>query len=458
MKYISLISVVVLLLLSGCKVDFVSRAEHAKVYATGASCGDDQEQPKEDAVDDLIRNYPLIAEDLRQYVEVNKVDTNDTFCYESVVTKKRWGRYTRALKVRQDEIVKYALKHENIFEYNDKDVLVKIMLMERRQFNRTLESAKKLAPVDVEPFLVDRKSVQDSIDVLPSAKIKVTPCNKNKNYKCKVAFFADAKDESKELTYLWNFGEGTKSEKKNSTHRFVTEGHYTVSLQVTDTSGSSTFRTKNILVTKSKVIQKARPKDSVKAYFRLSKKSYRINSDVYFDNRSSSVGSSIQSYLWNFGDGKTSTKRNPKHSYSKPGKYIVKYKMCNDKSSCAYASTSVKVFTPSKKPKQVKKSKSVKKAKPVAPVAKVQKKSAIDVKAGEDIQAYIVKHGQPSKKIVKKKGTTKAYKFGKVWLLVKYDKVVCAVQEDGFKTTLMGQPKKCNWHKRYAKDYMMELK
>ena len=142
--------------------------------------------------------------------------------------------------------------------------------------------------------------------------------------------------------------------------------------------------------------------------------------------------------------------------------YVVKYKMCNSEKSCAYASTRVNVITVSTKAKPAKKAKSTAKAAPLkkvqAPAAKVKKTATIDVKTGEDIQAYIARHGQPSKQIVKKKGTTKAYKFGKVWLLVKYDKVVCAVQEDGFKTTLMGQPKKCNWHKRYAKDYMVELK
>lgn len=451
MKYFSLISVLFLLLLAGCKVDVVSRADNAKVYASGTSCGDDKEQTKEDAVHELIREYPLIAEDLRAYITVNKVDANNTLCYEAVVTKKAWGRYTRAFKSRKEEIIQYATKHEQIFEYNDKKVLVKIMLMERQQFNRKLENAKKLAPIDIEPFVVDRITVANSINVLPSVKIKVRTCNKSRNYNCKLTFSANVSDESKNLTYLWNFGEGTRSEEKSTSHRFKTEGHYNVSLQVTDELGSSSFRTKNILVTKSKVAKNAvteAPKKSMKAYFILHEKSYKVNKEVYFDNYSKSKGSPIKSYLWSFGDGKTSTERNPKHRYKKAGKYVVKYKMCNSDKSCAYASARVKVVSTAKKAKPVK---------AVAPTVKVKKAPAIDAKIGENIQAYIASHGQPSKQIVKKKGTTKAYKFGTVWLLVKYEKVVCAVQEDGFKTTLMGQPKKCNWHKRYAQDYMVDL-
>ena len=455
MKYFSLISILLLLLLSGCKVDVVSRADNAKIYASGTACGDDEENLKEDAVHELIRQYPLIAEDLRTYITVNKVDTNDTSCYEAVVTKKAWGRYTRAFESRKEEIVAYAKKHEQIFEYNDKKVLVKIMLMERQQFNQQLENAKKLAPMEIEPFNVDRKTVSDSINVLPSVKIKVRTCNKSRNYNCKLTFSADVSDESKNLTYLWNFGEGTRSEEKSTSHRFKQEGHYNVFLQVTDELGASSFRTENVLVTKNRVLKSkttAVPKKSIKAYFVLHNKSYKVNTEVYFDNRSKSEGSKIESYLWNFGDGQTSSERNPKHRYKKAGKYIVKYKMCNSDKDCAYASTRVKIVSAAKKVK------SVKAVKPVAvPAAKVKKAPSIDAEIGENIQAYIASHGEPSKKIVKKKGTTKAYKFGKIWLLVKYDKVVCAVQEDGFKTTLMGQPKKCNWHKRYAQDYMVDL-
>ena len=436
--------------MSGCNVDIVSRADNTKIYASELSCGSDREKVQADAVNKLIRKYPLISEDLKQYVKVNKADVNKTRCYEAVVTKRGWDRYTRAFQSRQDEINQYAEKNQKVFEYNDKDILIKTMLAERRQFNNRLKSAKKLAPMDIELFSVDYKSLEKSVNVLPSVKIKVKTCNKNKNYNCKVTFSAEVKDESKNLTYRWGFGEGSESEERGPTHRYETEGRYNVSLQVTDESGLSTVRTKDILVTKSKVTQKVREKNILKAYFILKKKSYGVNSDVDFDNRSKSSSSEIKSYLWDFGDDTTSTVRNPKHRYKKAGKYIVKYKVCSTDGDCAYASTRVKIVA--EVAAKAKPAKRVKKT-----VVKEKKRLTIDAKSGENIQAYIASHGQPSKKIVKKKGTTKAYKFGTVWLLVKHKKVECAVQEDGFKTTLMGQPKKCNWHKRYAKDYMVDL-
>jgi len=452
-KFFSFLSVIFLLLVSGCKVEYVSRADNSKIYATGTSCSDVNSSSEDAAVNALVTKYPQIAHELKQYITLKKSDINGTVCYDAMVTKKSWHRYERVFKEQKEQIVDYASKYEKIFEYKDKELLLKTMLTERRQFNNKLESANKLAPMSVEPFSLDYKSLENSIDVLPSVKIKVGSCNSGRNLDCKVHFIAEVKDESKDLTYRWDFGEGSKSDKRDATHLYELEGRYNVSLQVTDENGLSTYRTQDVLVTNSKVVKKRAKKSTLKAFFIVAKRSYMINETVDFDNRSRSQGSTIKNYTWQFGDGQTSTVRNPKHKYAKTGKYVVKYKVCSADGACAYASTRVKIVAVAKKTKPVKKTK-----KPVAKVKKpVQKMPASDAAEGENIYAYIKKHGEPSKKIVKKKGTTKAYKFGTTWLLVKHDKVVCAVEESGFKTTLMGQPKKCNWHKKYAAKYMLEL-
>lgn len=464
MKYFSFISAVFVLLFSGCAVDVVSRSDYAKIYALATSCGDDNEQTKADAVNDLTKNYPLIADDLRQYITVQKRDANGTVCYDAFVTKRGWDRYTRAFKKRQQEIIQYADENAKVFEYNNKKVLIRTMLKERGQFNQKLESAKKLATMDIEPFLLDYKSLENAINVLPSVKIKVHPCNQNRNYNCDITFSAEVKDESKKLLYLWDFGEGSKSEKKNPIHRYTTEGSYNVSLQVTDESGLGTFRTEDILVIKGKNVPKKAVKNSLNAYFILDKKSYRVNEEVDFDNRSRSVGSGIKSYLWDFGDGKESGVRNPKHRYEKAGRYVVKYKVCNADNHCAYASSGITIVPGTNTVKPAAKTvrpvtKTVKpvqkRAQPV--VAKAKSAHSIDARAGEKIDDYIARHGQPSEKIDKKKGSTKAYRYGNVWLLVKYDNIVCAVDAKGFKTTLLGKPKKCNWHQKNASKYMLEL-
>ncbi len=447
LKFFSLVTLLFLLLLSGCNVDYVSRADNSKIYATGSACGEESKQVQSDAANALLKEYPLIATDLKPYIKFKKTDSNTSVCYDAVVTKRGWDRYSKVIQSRQDEIIQDMAKQEKIFEYDDKALLVKTVLTQRRQFNNRLESAKKIAPLDIDSFSLDPESLDEAMNLLPSVNIKVRSCNENRNYDCNVTFLAEVRDESTTFTYAWDFGEGSKSDEENATHRYESEGHYNVSLQVTDESGLSNFTTNDILVDENAVRPKVVDENSLKAYFILHKKSYQVNTDVAFDNRSQDKSSKIKSYLWKFGDGGESSVRNPKHRYAKEGKYLVKYKVCNSDGTCAYASTSVKIVAESKEVKPAAK----------AAVAKVQKGPSIDAKAGEDINAYIATHGQPSKQILKKKGTTKAYKFGSVWLLVKQKKIVCAVQEDGFKTTLMGQPKKCNWHKRYAKDYMVDL-
>lgn len=445
LKYIYSVSLLVLLLLTGCTVDFVSRTDNTKVYASGTACGKDDETTKEDAINNLLRGVPLIAEELKGYVKIDKNDVNGTICYDAVVTKRGWDHYVRTLKTRQEEIVSYLQKQEKVFGYNDKEILVKTTLTERRQFNKILQSAQRVAPVEIEPFSLDYKSLNNSINVLPSVAIKVRSCNKNTYYDCMVSFVAEVNDESKLLSYSWDFGDGSTSVLQTPKHRFKNEGNYNVSLQVTDEAGLSTFRTIDILVSKHKTHRKTGSDKSLIAYFIVNKKSYHVNEEVDFDNRSRSKKSTIKSYFWTFGDGEESTLRNPKHRYKNPGKYSIRYKVCDSDDICAYASTNIKIIAASNN------------AGAKTRDAKGAKLSIIDVKMGEDIDTYIATHGQPSKKIINKKGTTKGYKFGRVWLLVKHGKVECAVDENGFKTTLMGQPKKCNWHKRYAKDYMVEL-
>lgn len=460
-KFIGLISVIGVLLFSGCKVEFVSRIDNNKVYASNSACSDSKVQAQEDAIMGITKNYPLIEDELRSYIQTNAIKGEGRFCYEAVITRKHWSQYTSALKDEKEEIISHATEYVTIFEYNDKSVLTKTLLTERHNFNEKLNIAKSIAPMDVEPFPDNFKSLNSAINVLPSVKINVRPCNRNKNYNCDVKFLTEVKDESSKLTYLWDFGEGSKAETKNATHRYDTEGRYSVSLQVTDESGLSTFRIKDVLVTKSKQKLKAREKSDLKAYFILKQKSYVVNDDVFFDNYSKATGSQIKEYLWDFGDGEVSTVRNPYHRYKKSGTYVVKYKVCNTENDCAYASSSVKVVLPRKaKPASSKKAavkKPVKVAKAPVVKAPVAKKSTFNAKVDEPIQEYIAKNGKATKTVIKKNATMTAYLYGDVWLLVKRGKIECAVKKKGFKTSLMGEPKKCRWHEKNAKNYMVKL-
>ncbi len=139
-------------------------------------------------------------------------------------------------------------------------------------------------------------------------------------------------------SWLWDFGDGTTSIDKNPVHVFNGYSSYNVSLTVTGPSGSKT-------TTKDSFIQGFLPSIPV-ADFEKEPIQNNTPMTVQFIDKSSCsatcisrgngmlLGSmesadygGITTWLWGFGDGKTSTERNPAHRYTNPGTYTVTLKV-----------------------------------------------------------------------------------------------------------------------------------
>jgi PKD repeat protein len=115
--------------------------------------------------------------------------------------------------------------------------------------------------------------------------------------------------------WSWAFGDGSTNNTRDSiTHIYTNPGTYTVSLTVTGPLGSNT-RTKTGYIT----VGSTTP--PLQAEFSASSKTGTVPRSVRFRDRSSG---SIVSWLWDFGDGITSTEQSPTHIYSLPGNYTVK--------------------------------------------------------------------------------------------------------------------------------------
>ncbi|MBU1642974.1 PKD domain-containing protein, partial [bacterium] len=198
-------------------------------------------------------------------------------------------------------------------------------------------------------------------------------------------------------------------------------GDYRVTLQVTDEKGI-----KNSV---SKTINPV-PKIKPIVLFQMKKKQYIRGENIYFDNSSFSKGGELKSNRWDFGDGTESSLRNPSHRYKSTGDYTVKLKVCDSDGLCDTASEIIRV-------------------------AKIPVTNAVK---GEDIHAYIAKNGQPAESLIKKNASINAYRYGNIWLLAKWDRIDCAVLDGGLSMTLMGYPKQCHWHEKYAANYMIDLK
>ena len=112
----------------------------------------------------------------------------------------------------------------------------------------------------------------------------------------------------------WNFGDGSTSTAQNPSHSFTAAASYTVTLTASNTSGS-----KNVSRTVTVVAGLA-------ASFTYSPASPAAGQAVQFTDTSTG---SPTSWLWNFGDGSTSTAQNPSHTFATAASYGMNLTVTN---------------------------------------------------------------------------------------------------------------------------------
>jgi PKD repeat protein len=128
------------------------------------------------------------------------------------------------------------------------------------------------------------------------------------------AVFTNTSTGTDPLTYSWDFGDGGSSTAENPTHIYAAPGSYTVTLTSTNPLGSDVF---------TSMIFVASP---AQAGFVHNGPIYLWETAVFTNT---STGSPPLSYLWDFGDGFTSTAENPTHQYTTAGIYTVTLTVTN---------------------------------------------------------------------------------------------------------------------------------
>jgi PKD repeat protein len=128
-------------------------------------------------------------------------------------------------------------------------------------------------------------------------------------------------DTSSDATsWSWTFGDGASSSDRNPVHTYSSAGTYTAKLTVTNTAGSSS---KDLQIT----VNVPLPAVNLTA----APTSGMVPLTVKFTDTSTGAASR----LWAFGDGATSTEKNPSHKYTTAGVYTATLTVTNSSGSAS---------------------------------------------------------------------------------------------------------------------------
>ncbi len=133
---------------------------------------------------------------------------------------------------------------------------------------------------------------------------------------------------------IWYFGDNTTDTSKNPVHLYNAIGSYSVKLVVSGSGGADSLTKADFIAVNSGI---------PKARFGVSRTSGidSLNAQFY----DSSTGN-ITSRLWNFGDGATSTEKNPLHLYDSIGTFTVKLALSGPAGKDSISKTNFITITP----------------------------------------------------------------------------------------------------------------
>ena len=138
------------------------------------------------------------------------------------------------------------------------------------------------------------------------------------------------------LTYYWEFGDGNTGTGVNPTYSYATTGTYMASLTVDDGILSSTVATAVVSIPNRQPVATISGPSNI-----------QLGETANFDGSGSNdPDGDLISYLWDFGNGKTSTQVSPAHTYQNSGIYTVTLRVNDGDLDSLAAQTSIAVKGP----------------------------------------------------------------------------------------------------------------
>ncbi|MGB9835676.1 MAG: PKD domain-containing protein, partial [Candidatus Saccharicenans sp.] len=126
--------------------------------------------------------------------------------------------------------------------------------------------------------------------------------------------------------WSWDFGDGSFSSEKNPTHIYNTSGYFIVSLTVEFNGTTSKISRKIRVLAGANKTSSEQKVGELTANFVFQPAVTEEGMEVQFTDMSTG---NPTSWNWNFGDGGTSSEKNPKHIYTKSGTYNITLEVSN---------------------------------------------------------------------------------------------------------------------------------
>lgn len=133
-----------------------------------------------------------------------------------------------------------------------------------------------------------------------------------------------------DYAYAWNFGDGNLSREQNPDHTYAAEGTYLATLTVTDSKGTPSQSSVSVTVSCPRLTGTASGSPT----------SGDAPLTVSF-NGSTDGGCPPVNYQWDFGDGGTSSERNPVHTYQAAGNYAAKLTVTDSRNNQSQKTVSI---------------------------------------------------------------------------------------------------------------------
>ncbi len=142
--------------------------------------------------------------------------------------------------------------------------------------------------------------------------------------KVKVDASSSLDPEGTTLQYVWDWGDGTTDTGVRAFHEYASFGAVSINLTVVDEAGNSAWNLQRL------VVGDDAPYEPPMADWTFTPSDPTAGTPVYFSDLSHDSDGTIESWLWDFGDGSRSTESSPEHTYERPGTFSVRLLVTDD--------------------------------------------------------------------------------------------------------------------------------